>query len=53
MNTLKIAIQKNADIVESGILKFTDEKDLQNLQQENKVEEFETEKALELLMNFS
>lgn len=47
---LKIAIQKNADIVESGILKFTDEKDLQNLQQDNRVKEFETEKALELLM---
>lgn len=49
-NLLKISIQKNADIVESGILKFTDEKDLQNLQQDNSVEEFETEKALELLM---
>ena len=47
---LKIAIERNADIVESRILRFTNEKDLQNLQQDNRVVEFETEKALEFLM---
>lgn len=49
-NLLKISIERNADIVEGGVFKFTDEKDLQNFQQDNNVEEFETEKALEFLM---
>jgi glycosyltransferase involved in cell wall biosynthesis len=49
-NLIEASILYNADIVECGFLKFQDEKDLEKTIGQNKVEEFETEKALELLL---
>jgi len=49
-NLIETSILYNADIVECGFLKFQDEKDLEKTIEHNKVEEFETEKALELLL---
>lgn len=47
---MKIANEENADIVECGIFRFKDEKELQNIEFESTLEKFDTEKALESLM---